>query len=89
MVSAYTLLRVQGGGSKSVDITTNPQIADGADGQELKIQGDHDTYTVKFDDGTGLQLNGNASCTLGKGDILCLVYNAGDDVWYEMYRSNN
>lgn len=84
----YGITRIQGSGG-AVDITANPQIADGADGQIIRLQGDSDTNTVKFDDGTGLQLAGAASCTLGKGDILCLTYDAGDDIWYEISRSDN
>lgn len=81
-------VRVQGNGG-AIDITANPQIADGTDGQRLLIQGDNDTNTLKLDDGTGLALSGGVSFTLGKGDMIQLVYDSGDDLWYETNRSDN
>jgi len=47
--------------------------------------GNSDTNTVKFDDGTGLQLNGAAgSCTLGLNDVLILRYNTNTSTWNEI-----
>lgn len=83
-----TNMRIQGD-SGEIDITADPQIADGEDGQMVIIQGDNDTNTVTFDDGTGLALEGGISTTMGKGDILQLIYDLGDDLWYEVSRSNN
>ena len=88
ITAAKILIRVQGSGG-AVDITANPQITDGIDGQIILLQGDSDTNTVKFDDGTGLQLAGAVSFTMGKGDILQLVYDSGDDLWIEITRSDN
>jgi hypothetical protein len=82
------LLRIQGSGG-AIDITANPQIAAGVDGQTLILEGRDNVNTVKFDTGTGLALNAGASATLGKGDILALLYNSTDVLWYELYRSNN
>jgi hypothetical protein len=88
LMLAYSITRIQGSGG-ACDISANPQIADGADGQIIRLQGDSDTNTVTFEDGTGLALAGAAAFVAGKGDILCLTYDAGDDVWYEISRSNN
>lgn len=82
------LIRIQGSGG-AADITADPQIADGTDGQVLIIQGDHDTNTVKFEDGTGLALSGGTAFTAGKGDVIAFTHDDGDDIWYELFRSDN
>jgi hypothetical protein len=84
----FRILRVAGSGG-AVDISANPQIADGIDGQIIMIQGTSDVNTVQFDDGTGLALSGGVSFTMGQGDILQLMYDSGDDIWYEISRSDN
>jgi len=83
-----TTIKITGSGG-AVDISKNPQIVAGTSGQIIILQGNSNTNTVLFEDGTGLQLNGNAACTLGVGDKLCLQYDATDVVWYELYRSDN
>lgn len=88
-----TIMRVQGNGG-AVTLTSTPTIADGADGQVVYIQGDHDTNTLTLQDegnlaNSGLALQGGVDFTLGKGDILTLTYDAGDDKWYEISRSDN
>ncbi|MFW9872131.1 MAG: hypothetical protein ACFFG0_03440 [Candidatus Thorarchaeota archaeon] len=88
MHQANGIIRIVGN-SGNIDITANPQIADGTDGQIIILQGTHDTDTVQFDDGTGLALAGAVSFTMGDNDILCLSYDAGDDIWQEHYRSDN
>lgn len=82
------IMRIQGSGG-AVNISANPQIVDGVDGQTIILQGDSDANTVQLDDGTGLQLAGAASFTMGKGDIIGLTYDEGDDLWIECFRSNN
>lgn len=81
-----THMRVQGDGV-AVDITANPQIAAGTDGQRLLLQGGSDTNTVKIDNGTGLHLH-NGSLTLHDHDYIYLVYDAGDAEWEEISRSS-
>ncbi len=83
-----TLVRIAGSGG-AVDISANPQIADGTDGQILILQGDDDTNTVKLEDATGLQLDDGVSFTMGKGDTITLIYDSGDDLWMEVSRKNN
>lgn len=80
------IIRIAGSGGP-VDITANPQIADGTDGQVIVFQGDSDTNTVKFDNGTGISLNSGANCVLGQGDTLILQYDSGDDTWYQLTTS--
>jgi hypothetical protein len=76
-------------GSGATDITANPQVANGEDGQVVIFQGTSDSNTVQFDDGDGLELNAGASATLGNGDVLALIYSADSGSWYELFRSNN
>jgi hypothetical protein len=87
MLALSHIIRVVGDGG-AIDITANPQIAAGTDGQIIELVGTHDTNTVKFDDGTGLKLVGAASATLGLGDCLNLRYNATGAVWRERFRAN-
>lgn len=74
--------RVVGSGG-AVDITANPQIAAGSDGQLVIIQGTNDTNTVKLDDGTGLALCGGVSMTLGNNDNISMMYDSGASEWLE------
>lgn len=83
---AYTIVAVAGSGGP-VDISADPQIANGTDGQIIYIRGTSDTNTVTFDDGTGLQLDGGASAVLGVNDVLTLAYLGSD--WIEISRTNN
>lgn len=82
------LIKVTGSGG-AVDITADPQIVAGQNGQILVIVGDSDTNTVTFDDGTGLALDGGVSAVLGNNDVLQVAYDSGDAVWYEISRTNN
>jgi len=86
------IMRVAGDGS-AVSITATPSLVDATDGVCTKIQGTSDTNTVELVDAgtlasTGLALSATGSI-LGKGDILEVCYDAGDDLWYEVSRSNN
>lgn len=86
---AYHIMLIEGDGG-AIDITADPQVADpGVDGSEVIFVGLSDVNTVQFDDGTGLQLAAGASCVLGAGDVLALIYIDALSVWVEKYRSNN
>lgn len=74
-------------GSSAIDISANPQVAAGYDGQKITIVGSSDTNTLTLDDGTGLILSGQ--CVLGVGDAITLVYNKTFSYWVEITRSNN
>ncbi len=93
ITTTKSITRVQGSGG-AITVTATPNIVDGADGQIVIYQGDNDTNTLTLQDesnltGSGLELSGGVNFTLGKGDILQLVYDAGDDKWYEISRSDN
>jgi hypothetical protein len=82
-------MRIQGSPG-AVDITANPQIAAGTDGEILILIGQSNTNTVQLhDDGTGLQLNGGTAFTMGQYDTIQFVYEAASGNWIEMRRSNN
>lgn len=78
------IMRVAGDGG-AIDITANPQIVAGTDGQVVIIQGTHDTNTVTLDDGTGLALS--AQCVLAAQDNITLMYDSGDSEWIETSRT--
>ena len=78
------IMRVTGDGG-AIDITADPQIAAGTDGQVVIIQGTHDTNTVTLDDGTGLALS--AQCVLAAQDNITLMYDSGDSEWIETSRT--
>ncbi|MCE2929078.1 MAG: hypothetical protein LW817_05565 [Candidatus Caenarcaniphilales bacterium] len=76
------------GNAGAVDLSSNPQIADGTHGQVIIIKGTSNTNTVTLDDGTGFSLNNGLNVVLGNRDTLTLMYDAGDDLWIEISRSN-
>jgi len=72
------------GNSGNINITANPQIADGIfNGQELCLVGTSDTDTVTLEDGDGLDQNGAA--VLGVNDEICYKWNLTD--WRESTRA--
>jgi surface protein len=71
--------------SGDVDITANPQIANGLfDGMELTIINNSSTGTLKFDNGNGLSLTGGNSFTMEYCDIIVFKWNASLGLWIEM-----
>lgn len=83
------VMRVQGSGG-AVTITALPNINANftVDGFELILQGDSDTNTLTLQDesqltGSKLKLQDTLNQTIGKGDILKLMYDAGDGYWYQ------
>ncbi len=88
-VANYSSIHIQSSTAGNCDISANPQIAAGTDGQILYFIGEHDTKTVQFDDGNGLQTAAGASRTLGLGDIFVVMYNAANTVWREISYSDN
>jgi len=83
-----SIMRVQGSGGPVI-LTTNPQIIGGTDGQEIRIIGQSDVNTVKFVHGNGIQMQGGQNFTLGSGDVLTLIYDAGLGVYLDHGRENN
>lgn len=87
------IVRIAGDGGAAT-ITATPSIADMVDGQIVIFQGTSDSNTVTFQDesnlgNSDLQLDGGADFTAGLGDTLMIMYDSGDDEWYEISRSNN
>lgn len=73
------------GNGGPIDLTADPQISDGTSvGQILVLIGCHDTNTVKFDNGTGLDGNGNR--TLGNDSCVAYMWDGTD--WLEIFYNN-
>jgi hypothetical protein len=70
----------------AVDITANPQIVVGTNGDRLTLQGTSSSATLKLDTGTGLRLNGG-SIILSTDVSINLVYSSGSAAWVETSRS--
>lgn len=80
-----TFVRVQGNGG-AVDITANPQIANGSnEGQFLILAGSSDTNRVTLNEGDGLNLNEGQTISLGLDDYIMLIYRNSE--WHELTRS--
>jgi len=89
IVVSFSYVRVEGNGG-AVTLDTDPAVADGtADGQIVYIQGCDDTNTVTIADAVNTQLSGGTSFTMGSGDILTLLWDAGGSLWIEASRSDN
>lgn len=92
LLANATKVRVAGSGG-AVTLTSTPTIADGVDGQIVYILGTHDTNTLTVQDqGTLASSNLELAAStrvLGKGDILQLMFDATDSVWYEVSFANN
>ena len=73
--------------ASAIDITADPQIANGTSGQIITIIGSSDTNTLTLDDTTGLRLTGQM--VLGIGDNITLFYEGTIGDWIEISRSNN
>jgi len=82
------LIKISGRGG-AVDVSANPQIEDGTDGQIIILRQTHNTNTVLFENGNGLLLDGHVAFTMDNGDMLMLMYNATNDWWQEISRSDN
>lgn len=76
-------------GGAAVDITANPQIAAGRDGQVIIIMGGNAVNTLTLDHGTGLSLAGGVSFVLASRDMIMLMYSTNQVLWIEISRSNN
>lgn len=72
------------GSNGAVVMDSNPTIADGVSGQELKIIGTSAANTVTLKDGNGMRLVG--ACVLAIYDTISLYYDGTD--WIELARTN-
>lgn len=91
----HQVMRLAGaGGPVTLTSTPNLQTSGIADGQVEILQGTNDTDTVTVQDennlpDSGLHLQNGRNMTLGKNDILELLFNATDGVWIELRRVDN
>jgi len=81
--SAYYMQIV---GDGVIDITADPQIAAGSDGDILTLEGTSDTNTVKLENGTGLSLISGESYIIKDNYIMTLVYDLSASLWREASR---
>lgn len=72
-------------GSGAVVVSGDPQIAVAPNGTLLTLVGTSDTNTIYFETANNLILT--SPITLGSGNILTVVYDAGAQVWRETSRS--
>jgi hypothetical protein len=87
------IMRIVGSGGP-VTVTATPSIADLADGTCFVLQGTDDTNTVTFQSegslsGSGLTFSNDQNFTFGKGDMMLLCRDDGEDTLYEVSRSDN
>lgn len=83
------MIRIQSATAGAINITANPQIEFGFDGQRITIEGMDATKTVQLDDGDGLKLAGGASFIVASDDTISFVFNDAKSLWIETARSNN
>jgi len=80
-----THMHIEGAGGP-VNITANPQIAPGIQGDLVHIEGGSDTNTVQLNNGNGLHLH-NGSYTIGAHDSILMMYGTDGNTWEEMSRN--
>lgn len=83
------LIRVISATSGNVNITANPQIEYGFDGQVITVAGTDNTRTVQLDNDDGLKLANGTSFILGEDDVITFHFNGNKKLWIEHTRSNN
>lgn len=79
------LMRVISASSGDANITKNPQITFGFDGQVITLIGQDDTKTVTLHDGDGLHLS--SGITLKKNTNLVLRFDKNQNLWIEQSRA--
>ena len=72
------------GSNGTVNITADPQIVLGREGQILTIQCVDSSVTL--DHGTGLNMMGSGSLLLSSGSIVTFYYSTANNVWNEASR---
>ncbi len=78
--NTMTMIRSSGG---AVDLTSNPQIAAGDDGEFMIIMGMNDTDTVTLETGNGLHLH-SGKLIVGRKDHILFHYDAMTNEWHEL-----
>ena len=75
-------MRIEGDGGP-IDITANPQIAAGIDGQVLILEGHSNTNTVLIEQGDGIHMFGG-NIRLGNHDVISFQYDTDSVEWQEI-----
>lgn len=78
------LIYIQGNGG-NINVTANPQIAAGSDGDTIELRGRNSAQKVLIEDGNGLSLNG--SFNMGEDCSITLRYDSVN--WVEVSRREN
>jgi len=65
----------------AIDITAEPQIVAGLQGDILTLTGTSNTNTIQLSDTGAVRLNANREFTLTDGDSITLVYNTDLDAY--------
>lgn len=81
--STHPFMRISGSNG-TVDITANPQIVPGREGQVLTLL--CADSGVRLDHGTGLNMLGSAGYLMGSGEISVFLFHTGGTVWDETSR---
>ena len=81
--TVFPWIRISGSGG-SVDLTSDPQMTAGIQGQIQTIQCTSNGVTL--DDGTGLDLSAQGTFAMGSGAIITFVYTTANNLWVEIYR---
>lgn len=76
-------VRIFGSGG-TVDLTSNPQMSAGKQGQIQTLE--CVSNNVILDTGSGLTLSPQGQFNMGSGAIMTLVYNTGNSTWIELTR---
>ena len=85
-INPRQLIRVAGNGA-AITISANPAISSGTiDGQELILEGCDSTDTLTINNGSGTEQASSSSMTLGRGDKIAYIWNAGASLWTEEWR---
>ena len=74
------------GSNEAVNITANPQIAVGKEGQVLVLFGTGSSITLE--NGNGLALMGSSPFAINSGSVITFIYNSGNTAWNETSRYN-
>jgi hypothetical protein len=82
------IIYLESAGECLVDISSNPQIAPGVDGQIITLIGRYSDEEILIKDGNGVSLKNNVSFTMRAKDQLSLMYIESLGEWIELNRSN-
>ena len=72
------------GSNANVNLSANPQVTAGVEGQLLTLEGVGSTITL--DHGTGLNMMGSGSFLMTSGAVISFWYSSSNSVWNETSR---